>query len=566
MNFRFGQPQTIICDILVIGGGGAGCQAALWAQKAGAAKVALIEKGIIGASGCTVMGTYSCCAALGYSDPRDTPEVHFDDTWKAGAEIGDPELIRIYVEEAPARVLELAESGVPFEKEAGRLKQSFMFGHTYPRACYVGLRTGQAMQWGLRKKVKESPGVRRLNDVQIYRLIVRDGEVWGAVGICRRTLNLVHIQAKATVIATGGCGQLYLHSTTSLDNTGDGIAMAFEAGASLMDMEFLQYYPVSAIFPRFIGMNRTAPTFLALVPGCRIYNRRGEDFVDRQYPTWRSSLSRDFLSQLIYREVMEGRGSPHGGAFMDVRGASLEDIRRHLSLASYDRKIQSMGIDLQNTVLEVGPASHFFMGGIRIGPYGETRLPGLFAAGEASAGVHGANRLGGNALSEILVTGARAGKGAVRFAAQRKGSHPLQIERTTWEDWIEELLARPRKALPPSQWRKRLQEAMWKYGGVIRSGRGLRTGLEVLEELEKSLQTDVALSYGPRAYHCQLSEAIEIRLMLPIARCILSAALRREESRGAHFREDCPQPQAHWRANQIVTRIDGKTTWEVQRR
>ncbi len=566
MKSGLGPSSTVVSDVLVIGGGGAGCQAAIGAKKAGADSVAIVEKGIIGASGCTVMGTYSCCAALGYSDPQDNPQVHYEDTFQAGAEIGDPELVRIYVEEAPARVLELAESGVPFEKEGGRLKQGFMFGHSYPRACYVGMRTGQAMQWGLRKNVKQAPGVRRFNDVQVYRLLQKDGEIWGAVGLSRKTLSPIHFQAKATIIATGGCGQLYTHTTTSLDNTGDGLAMAFEAGASLMDMEFVQYYPVSAIYPRLIGVNRTLPTFLALVPGSRIYNRLGEDFVDRKYPTWRSSLSRDFLSQLIYREVMEGRDSPHGGAYIDVQGAALEDIRRHLSIANYFQKIQKMGIDLKTTALEVGPASHFFMGGIRIGRSGETNLPGLFAAGEAAAGIHGANRLGGNALSEILVTATRAAKEAGRFAAQRKESPPLHSGPTDWEEWIEKLLAQPRPAMSPSRCRKALQDSMWKYGGVIRTGEGLRVGLETIDRLEKALAQDVALSYGARPYHAELNDAIEIRLMLPVARCILSAAHRRQESRGAHFRDDFPKPRDDWKANIILTRVQGETVGEIRKR
>ena len=566
MKSSFGSPSSVATDVLVIGGGGAGCQAAIAAKKAGADSVAIVEKGIIGASGCTVMGTYSCCAALGYSDARDNPQIHYEDTLRGGAEIGDPELVRFYVEEAPARVLELAESGVPFEKEGGRLKQGFMFGHSYPRACHVGMRTGQAMQWGLRKNLKQTPGIKRFNDVQIYRLLQKDGEIWGAAGLCRRTLSPIHFQAKGTILATGGCGQLYTHTTTSLDNTGDGLAMAFEAGASLMDMEFVQYYPVSTIYPRFIGVNRTLPTFLALVPGSRIYNRLGEDFVDRQYPAWRSSLSRDFLSQLIYREVMEGRGSPHGGVYIDVKAAKTEDIRHHLSIANYYQKIQNMGIDLTKTSIEIGAASHFFMGGIRIGPSGETNLPGLYAAGEAGAGIHGANRLGGNALSEILVTATRAGKAAAHFGGQRKESFPLLPPHTEWEDWIEGLLARPRSAMPPSRLRKALQDCMWRYGGVIRTGEGLRAGLETIGRLEKTLFQDVALSIGTRPYPMELQDALEIRLMLPIARQILSAAQRREESRGAHLRDDFPQLSESWRANLIQTRTQGQIHWETRKR
>lgn len=558
--------DTVVADVLIIGGGGAGCEAAIFAQKAGAESICVAEKGVIGASGCTVMGTYSCCAALGHSDPRDNPQVHFKDTYTGGAEIADPELVRIFTEEAPARVLELAEGGVPFEREGSRLKQGRMFGHTYPRACYVGMRTGQAMQWGLRKMLKKAPRVRRYNDIQIYRLLGADGRIFGARGLNRRTLTPVQFLAKATIIATGGCGQLYAHTTTSLDNTGDGLAVALEAGAPLMDMEFVQFYPVSSIYPRPAGMNRTMPTFLAFVPGSRMYNRLGQDFVDAQYPDWRKSLARDFLSQLIYREVMEGRGTPRGGVYIDVRGAAPRELELALAVGGYYKKIQKMGIDLKETAWEVGAASHSLMGGIQIGTQGETKLAGLFAAGEAAAGVHGANRLGGNALSEILVTGARAGQAAARFASRQTGSSPSFSAKTEWEEWIEKLLEKPRPAMGPVVLKKSLQDCMWKNAGVIRTGENLKKGLETLNGLETALSDEVALSHGRTPYHMELQDAIETRLMISVARCIMTAAERREESRGAQYRDDFPEPKEEGRANFILTREKNEIVCEKRGR
>jgi fumarate reductase (CoM/CoB) subunit A len=561
------QPlATVSADVLIIGGGGAGCQAAIFARKAGAGSICLVEKGIIGASGCTVMGTYSCCAALGHSDPRDNPQVHFEDTYSGGAEIGDPELVRIFTEEAPARVWELAEGGVPFEREGSKLKQGRMFGHTYPRACYVGMRTGQAMQWGLRRMIQRTPGVQRCQDIQIYRLLVQDGKVFGARGLNRRTLAPIQFLAKSTVVATGGAGQLYAHTTTSLDNTGDGLAIALEAGAPLQDMEFVQFYPVSSIHPRPAGMNRTMPTFLAFVPGSRMYNQLGQDFVDSQYPGWRQSLARDLLSQLIYREVMEGRGTPRGGVYLDVRSADPGEVERALSVGGYYEKIQRTGIDVRETAWEVGPASHFLMRGIQIGAKGQTKLPGLFACGEAAAGVHGANRLGGNALSEILVTGARAGEEAARLAAGEKGSIPPFPSDAEWEEWIENLLESPRAGLPPGNLKKDLQGSMWKGCGVIRTGEGLRKGLQTLDGLETALEREVSPSHGPTPYHMELQEAIETRLMLRVARCILTAAQRREESRGAQYRDDFPASREEWRVNSVLTRAGNEIVWEKRGR
>ncbi|MCX5907270.1 MAG: FAD-binding protein [Deltaproteobacteria bacterium] len=534
MRAESGSSSMVVADVLVIGGGGAG--AAMWAKKSGANSVGIVEKGVLGESGCTVMGTYSCCAALGYADPRDNPQVHYEDTFKAGGNVGDPALVRVYAEEAPARVLELAEAGVPFEREGSRLKQGYMEGHTYPRACYVGMRTGQAMQWGLRRNLERTPGVRRYNDVQIYRLLSTEGKVWGAMGWDRKTLTPVQFLAKATVIATGGCGQLYTHTTTSLDNTGDGLALAWEAGASLKDMEFVQFYPMAWIYPRVIGLNRTPAQFLRFVPGSRMYNAQGEDFLDAPYPDWRRSLTRDLLAQAMYREIIEGRGGPHGGVFIDVTAASLADIEGYLSTGGFFQKIKGMGIDLKRTPLEVGVASHFLMGGIYARPE--------------------------NALSEILVTGARAGEGAARFALKRQEPVPSLPLKTEWEDWIEGLLSNPRPAMPPGQLKESLQDCMWRYGGVIRTSRGLAEGQEKLARLQTAFGQEMSLSYGPRAYHMELQDAIETRLMLEVARVILTAAQRREESRGAHFREDFPETKEDWRANLILTKAKDEIVCE----
>jgi fumarate reductase (CoM/CoB) subunit A len=422
------------------------------------------------------------------------------------------------------------------------------------------------MQWGLRARLKKTSRVQRYNDVQIYRLLAAEGKVFGARGLDRRTLAPIQFLAKATLIATGGCGQLYAHTTTSLDNTGDGLAIAFEAGAPLMDMEFVQFYPVSSIYPRPAGMNRTMPTFLAFVPGSRMYNQLGQDFVDAQYPDWRKSLARDLLSQLIYREVMEGRGTPRGGVYIDVKGADPKEVERTLEVGGYYQKIQKMGIDLKNTAWEVGAASHFLMGGIQIGPNGETELSGLFAAGEAAAGIHGANRLGGNALSEILVTGARAGREAARFAARQKGSFPSFSAETEWEEWIEKLLEKPRPATAPGRLKRALQDCMRKYAGVIRRGEDLKKGLATLGSLQADLGREVALSHGRSPYHLELQEAIETRLMLGVARSILTAAEGREESRGAHYRDDFPEPKEDWRASTILKKARNEIVCEKKGR
>ena len=544
--------QTVHTDVLIIGGGGAGCMAAIWALKSGADSICLVEKGVIGASGCTVMGTYSCCAALGHTDPRDKPEVHYEDTLKGGAGIADQALLSRYTEDAPSRVLELLDYGVPFEKDGNRFKQGAMPGHTYPRACFVGNRTGQAIQWGLRKKLKREPGIKRYNDIQVYRLLHQDGKVFGAAGICRKTLAPIRFISKATVLATGGCGQLYTHTTTSIDNTGDGLMMAFEAGAELMDMEFIQFNPVCYIYPRLIGMNRTQTRFLRFVPGSRMLNRYGEEFVTHKYADWQHGLTRDKLSQLIYREVREGRGTERGGVYIDLSKATDPDIEKALSVGNYHEKIKRMGIDVKRTRFEVGVASHYFMGGIRIDEQGNTSVPGLFAAGETVSGIHGANRLGGNALSEILVTGAMAGQEAAAHAKAQSDNLPNFPQTTAWEEWIEDVLSKTVGKVRPAHLKQSLQNLMWQHAGVERSGTGIGQGLVELGKLKSSLTADMALSCGPSPYHMELQDAVETRLMIGVGEIILTAAGEREESRGAQYRTDHPEQKDAWNTNLII--------------
>jgi len=554
MNFLKHSVTKVFIDVLVIGGGGAGSMAAIWAEKQGDLSVAIVEKGVIGASGCTVMGTYSCCAALGHEDPRDNPQVHFEDTFSGGAEIADPVLLTRFVQEAPSRVLDLVEYGVPFEKKGNRLKQGDMPGHTYPRACFVGNRTGQAIQWGLRKKLEKIPRIKRYNDIQMYRLLFRDGCIYGAAGFSRKTLAPVHFISKATILATGGCGQLYPHTSTSLDNTGDGIAMASDAGAELMDMEFMQFNPVCYIYPRLIGLNRTQTRFLRFVRGSRMLNRLGQDFVKDKFPDWKGSLTRDKLSQLIFQEIQEGRGSEHGGVYIDLSECRDADIEAALSVGDFRRKIDQMGIDLKATRFEVGPASHYFMGGIRVGQDGSASLPGLYAAGEAMAGIHGGNRLAGNALSEILVTGSQAGRAAAAWAADRPDTFPEFSRKTEWEEWIAALFSRKDADIQPVQRKHELQEMMWQHAGVKRTGSGLSRGLNRLANIRSNLLARTGILNGAKPFHLMLHDAVETRLMSDVAEVILTAALKRTESRGAHYREDYPNSDTNWKTNLVITR------------
>ena len=551
------EAERFDLDVLVIGGGGAGAMAAIRAAQK-VERVGLVEKGVLGKSGCTPMGAYSMCAAFGYGDPADNPRVHMEDTIRQGRFINCQELVEIYAREAPERVEELISFGGKFDREEnGRLKQGMMPGHTYPRACFFDRRTGPMIMGTLARKAKKTPQIRIFEEVMIIDLVIQGEGPHYALGIRWADSAFIIFQAKAIVVATGGGAQVYKHNTTSLDNTGDGLSLMFQAGAELTDMEFVQFYPTTVCFPRIPGLGPTAPAFMRIRLGAKLYNSLGEEFVHKKMPGWRFQATRDALSQAIYKEIIEGRGSPHGGVYLDVTHLPPEEVKREADFGEYHKKLMRIGVDITKTPIETAVSAHFFMGGARVNAKGETNVPGLFAGGEAVAGYHGANRLGGNALSEILVSGSRAGQ----FAAVYAGGHE-ESERETKEvesrliSWKKRISLWQAKAggLRPVEGKKRLQEIMWEKAGVIREKGKMSAGLLALKTLLEEGERDLMM--GPiQRYNRELFDAFEFFHMIQVSSLILKAALTREESRGAHYREDFPLPDnSQWLVNIILSK------------
>jgi fumarate reductase (CoM/CoB) subunit A len=511
----------------------------------------LVEKGVFGKAGCTILGGYSCNAALGITDKRDSPQVHFEDTVREGKFVNDQALVDVYAREAPDRVYELYEYGAKYEKINGEIAQGMMPGGTYARACFIDHRTGQAMMGALRRETKRQKNVRIHQEIIITRLIKRDGEVVGAVGLRLRDGQPVLYAAKATVIATGGAGQLYRYSTTSIDNTGEGLMLAFEAGAELQDMEFVQFYPTVQCYPRLLGMNPTTTAWFRIRAKARIYNAEGRRFVEERIPNWQLRATRDILAQLIYQEIVEGRGTPHGGVYIDVSHLPSAQVEKDFEFSDFFGKLLRMGIDIRKEAIETGVASHYLMGGVKVNERCETCVPGLFAGGEAIAGVDGANRLGGNALSEILVFGARAGDFAADYAAALP-SHP-SIGEVGFDEPMPSVQQKGKQATRPVQLKQAIQQIMWEKVGVIREGEKLQAAQSELAELERERLPHLTMHSDLKVYNREILDSIEVRRMVVLAQIIAAAAAMRQETRGAQMRTDYPdRDDANWLVNLVV--------------
>jgi fumarate reductase (CoM/CoB) subunit A len=537
--------REVTYDIVVIGGGGAGAQAVLSITgHASDVTVAVVDKGMFGKAGCTILGGFSCNAALPYENSEDSPAIHFTDTVREGKYINDQRLVEIYTEKAPERIKELQKIGPVFEEEDGKIKQDMVPGHSFPRAAYNNLHTGKSMMAALRREVLK-------RDIDIYSecvifQLLGDKQVCGALGYDMKSGCFIHFVCKAVIITTGGCGQLYRNSTTALGTTGDGLALAYQAGAELQDMEFVQFFPTAQCYPRLLKLNPCFPSMLRYKGGCRLYNSAGTEFMEEKITDWRFKATRDEVSKAIYTEIKEGRGSPHGGVFMDVLHLSDTDIVETFSFAHMFENLLNMGIDLRKDSIETTVSAHFLMGGIKVNEHFSTCVDGLFAAGEAIAGIHGANRLPGNALSEILVTGHEAGLHAVEYVKTCNGCEPGNPH----IEWILQLLKR-KDGNSPVSLKKKIQDIMWEYVGVIRDGPGLKKALKELEDIKYSLET-MSVSTKTLVWNKELLDAFEVQFMTTVAVLIANAADYRMESRGSHFRSDYPETDKDWLVNIVL--------------
>jgi len=541
-------------DVLVIGAGGAGMYAALEAARAGA-NVILADRSLIGRGGATVMAQMTVAAALGEQTP-DNWEYHLADTLAAGRGLCDEKLAAILCEDGPRRIREMDDWKVGWAREDGHIKQVQAPGHDRPRCVYVDfLSTGPAVSKTLRGRLNDANGIRRIGDLLITDISVRDGEACGATALHISSGRIVPIAAKAVVIATGGLTRLYRRNSASVNMSGDGYALALRAGAELIDMEFVQFFPIGHLAPRLVGMDPIMWDPFRYKLGGKLLNAEMREF-EGDYATrdtrsdGRYVLTRDLATYAITKEVEAGRGTPAGGAYLSFRHVPPEEIRR--AFGPVVDRLAANGIDLAHQPIEVAPIAHYHMGGIRVDDMLETDIAGLFACGEAIGGANGANRLSGNAITESFVFGARAGHHAARRAKQRPMPSPEMTGGAI--DFLRSAERRDAPNVAASI--VALQSLMADYVGPFRTGDKLRIAIDRLAEMRRDLG-DRPLISSSGGFDPVLIDWLDLRNMLLVAQSVALPALARTESRGAHQREDHLGLDDAWQLNQIVAMTNG---------
>ncbi len=579
--------QTVEHDVLVIGAGGAGLRAAIECSARGL-RTAVISKSLLGKAH-TVMAEGGCAAALGNVDPRDNWRIHFRDTMRGGKFLNDWRMAELHARQAPDRVRELEEWGAIFDRtQDGLISQRNFGGHRYPRLAHVGDRTGLEM-------------IRTLQDHGVHQGIdfymeckalslLRDGDrICGAVGLWRESGRFVLFRAGAVIMATGGGGRAWSVTSNSWEYTGDGITMAYDAGAALMDLEFTQFHPTGMVWPP--SVRGILVTESVRGDGGILLNSEEERFMFHYIPErfasetaeseeeadrWLAGekgarrppelLTRDVVARAILDEVKEGRGSPHGGAFLDIASRRDADVIRRKLPSMYHQFKELAGVDITKERMEVGPTLHYFMGGIQVDAEGQqTNVPGLFACGECAAGLHGANRLGGNSLSDLLVFGRLAGSAACDYV-ETLPSAPAPDRAD-----VERIVQRAVDVLNretgenPYLIHEALQNLMQENVGIIRSAEQMEEGIEGLERLRE--RAEHVRASGASQYNPGWHEALDLHSLLTMSEAVARAALTREESRGAHTRTDFEGEDEAWgRRNVVVSKKDGEMTVRVVER
>jgi succinate dehydrogenase / fumarate reductase flavoprotein subunit len=546
--------ETHTHDVIVIGAGGAGLRAAIAASAEGAS-VGLVCKSLLGKAH-TVMAEGGVAAALANLDPQDDWKVHFHDTMHGGKMLNNWRMAELHAQEAPDRVRELEHWGALFDRtKDGKIMQRAFGGHTWKRLAHVGDRTGLEMIRTLQDKGIHS-GMDVYMECTITHLI-KDGErISGAFGYWRESGRFVLFKSKAVILATGGIGKSYKVTSNSWEYTGDGHSLAYDAGAELIDMEFVQFHPTGMVWPP--SVKGLLVTEAVRGEGGLLTNRNGERFMEKYDPERMELSTRDVVARSIYIEVQEGRGTPHGGAYLDISHRGAEYVKKKLP-SMYHQFMEFAEIDITKEPMEVFPTTHYMMGGVRVDAdtTGST-VPGLFAAGEVAGGMHGANRLGGNSLSDLLVFGRRAGLGAAQYANELR-DNTLKIDDIDLEKAAKEML-RPfenSEGENPYTVHQALQEAMGTYIGVFRTREKIADGLEeiqVLKDRASQLRIEGSRMFNPGWHLCK-----DLKSMLIVSEAIAKSALQREESRGAHSRVDFPKyDNEKWgNVNSVISKDNG---------
>ena len=542
--------ENVDTDVLVIGAGGAGMRGAIAAAQAGL-RVTVVCKSLLGKAH-TVMAEGGMAAALSNVARADSWEAHFADTMKGGKLLNDWRMAEIHAKEAPDRVQELERWGAVFDRtHHGLIHQRPFGGHTYPRLAHIGDRTGLELIRSLQDVLVQLPNVQVHMEVTVSRLFSSEGRVVGALAYARPDGRLILYTARAVLLATGGAGRIYRITSNSWESTGDGTALAYHAGALLRDMEMVQFHPTGMVWPP--GVRGILVTEGVRGEGGVLRNKDGERFMERYDPERMELSTRDVVARAITQEVREGRGSPHGGVYLDITHRSPDFIRRKLP-SMYEQFLKLAHVDITKQAMEVAPTIHYMMGGVRVAPEtGATSLDGLFAAGEVAGGLHGANRLGGNSLTDLLVFGKRAGEAAAEFASgQREAAKIDQADLQLSIDCLLAPLSQPH-GVSPYQLQAELQDVCGQYAPIVREGRQLGEGLEKVLELGQRAKKCGTGGATWREFNPGWHAAHDLWSMLTNAEALFRSAIERKESRGAHTRSDFPKPDPAYEAVHFIT-------------
>lgn len=558
------------CDVLIIGGGSAGLRAAIEAHDAGS-QVLIVSKSRRGDPH-TVLARGGINAALGTMDPQDNWMIHAADTLREGLFIGDYDKVEMLCKSAPDALTELVNWGARFHREPdGRLTQRFFGAHTYRRTCFYGDWTGKEIIRVLMKQVRLRK-IKFVDSVYITKLLKstdidktqvekekneREEEILGAMGIDLKKKNIIIFKAKCVILATGGYTRVYpVSSSRIFENYGDGVALAYEAGVDLVDMEMVQFHPTGMVWPKkAVG---TLATEAIRGEGGFLLNSKGERFMKNYYPQRMELGPRDVVARSIYNEIMSGRGTKHGGVWLDVTHLPKSKIMERLP-TMYDQFKRIAGVDISKEKMEVAPTAHYSMGGVEVDLKCHTKIKGLFAVGEVAGQVHGANRLGGNSLLETVVFGKIAGRAAATKVTREKKrttngrSSKSSILGITYNE--EKRLAYTLFAVKqPLRILRQVQQVMQENAGIIREAIKLRKAIKKILELEKTFYSKHSVLKSFRDYE-NVINTWEVKSALVVCEAVLRSALMRQESRGAHYRSDFPErDDSKWEENIHCTR------------
>ena len=542
------ESKIIQSDVLIVGSGGAGARAAIEVSNAGL-KPIIVSKGLSFRSGCTGMAEGGYNAAFAFVDTDDTKEYHFNDTLKGGSYLNDSKLVNILVDEAPDRLVDLESYGALFDRqENGKLNQRPFGGQSYRRTCFAGDRTGHELITALKEEIIKRD-IETVDEVMITKLILNEDEfprVIGAVGLNLKDSTTIFFNAKAVILATGGAGQLYPITSNTFQKNGDGYALSWDAGADLVDMEQVQFHPTGMIKPK--AKAGVLVTEAVRGEGGKLINSENERFMFN-YDKKGELATRDVVARSIYNEIREGRGTEDGGVYLDITDLDSGVIDEKLE--TMVEQFADVGVDIKNEPMEVAPTAHHFMGGLFIDEDGKSSVEGLYGCGEVTGGVHGANRLGGNALADTQVFGKRAGKAAsihCEFVEFESNNKMVEAE----EERIKSLIKDGE--YKADDIKEKIKTIMWKNVSIIRNEEDLRSALKQLNDIKDNELKNIDVK-NTKNYNKDLQDALEVINMVEVGILIVKSAIIRRESRGAHFREDFPETKEGWAKSILMGKV-----------